>query len=509
MKWRTLLTVSAGLVAAMPLISHAEVRELPPPEVRRAASVSVFFGGPGSGFVRTPNLEVDCSSDCTRAVLHPGGGMITLTAIPRSLSTFAGWGGPLCSGTSPTCDVPFSAGVHRVIAYFRSSFKRVAVGAYHTCALRPAGDAVCWGLNTDGQLGAGVVTRSEPPIPVIGGINAVAIAAGGYHTCALAVGGTVLCWGNNKEGEIGIARNDRNVPNPTVVPGITEAVAITAGAFHTCVVLAGGSAMCWGQNLNGQLGNNSTTPTNAPVAVALGAVGPLANQITAGGFHTCAIVKDSTVACWGMNNDGQLGIGTKSSAELTPGKKVQTDASGCPPSCFKGTKIAASLGVGQIAGSALGGFFTVAVDTNGMDWGWGDGSNYQIGINYQSYTQPVAGEWFKGGGSPYSPAAQPCCIGHIAAGAYHTCISSAVDGVFCRGNNNNYQVDGSPFNPTNDAVTLPSGTVFDVGAGGYHSCAVIWGAVQSVACWGEDRDGQVTGNAGGGNVGQPVVLTVP
>ena len=68
MKWRTLLTVSAGLGAAMPLISHAEVRELPPPEVRRAASVSVFFGGPGSGFVRTPNLEVTrviaASGDC-------------------------------------------------------------------------------------------------------------------------------------------------------------------------------------------------------------------------------------------------------------------------------------------------------------------------------------------------------------------------------------------------------------------------------------------------------------
>jgi alpha-tubulin suppressor-like RCC1 family protein len=531
MKRRTLLAVLAGLVVAMPLVSQAEVRDRPPPPLaperdrpspRARAAVFVFFGGAGSGVVSTPNNENNCGSDCTMSVVVPRGGTITLTATPRSSSLFAGWGGDVCSGTSPICVVTLSQlKPPRVFAYFRPGLTTLAVGAYHTCALRPTGAVVCWGLNTDGQTGStAVTTRSEPPKPAMGITNAVAVAAGGYHTCALIGDGTVQCWGNNKEGEIGIARNDRNVPSPAVVPDITEAVAVTAGAFHTCVVRAGGTAFCWGQNLNGQLGDNSTTSSNAPVAVALGAVGPLANQITAGGFHTCAIVKaDSTVVCWGMNNDGQLGIGHTSVAEPSPGQKVQIDASGCPsggpfnPGCFDGflraTKIAASIGVGQIGGSPLGGFFTVALDSNGQDFGWGDSGAFQIGItssNRWFQTQAVRGAWFT---SFTTPPLHPFGA-QITAGAYHTCMRSPiVDSVFCRGNDNNGQSAPDPFD---DTVPLPAGVVVDVGAGGYHTCAVIIAPfTESLACWGEDRDGQVTGNTNPGtNVHQnPVVVALP
>jgi alpha-tubulin suppressor-like RCC1 family protein len=255
--------------------------------------------------------KVICFSDCTVGDVGSEGQTIMLTAAPDATSVFAGWGGS-CSGTSPTCSVILGAS-NSVIAYFRSKFKTVAAGAYHTCALRPAGDVVCWGRNEEGEIGTGIGTFPSAPLPplsVTGVTNAVAITAGGYHTCALLVGGTVTCWGKNNDGQLG---NPSTFPTsnatPTIVPGITGALAVTAGGAHTCVVLAGGSASCWGLNGDSQLGASSIPPHHSPtpVSVTLGAAAPLTKQIAAGAYHTCAIVTDSTVICWGLNSDGQLG----------------------------------------------------------------------------------------------------------------------------------------------------------------------------------------------------------
>src|SRR5882724_961023 len=165
-----------------------------------AVTVAVFFGGPGGGEVTTPNGEINCTATCSTTAFATGT-TITLTATPTQGEPFAGWGAD-CTGTNRTCVVTLNRNT-RVIAYFRSEFKMVAAGAKHTCALRPTGEVVCWGLNTSGQLGFGAPSNWMPPGAVLGITNAVAIAAGGYHTCALIVGGTVLCWGNNRHGELG------------------------------------------------------------------------------------------------------------------------------------------------------------------------------------------------------------------------------------------------------------------------------------------------------------------
>src|SRR5262249_27209197 len=138
-----------------------EVRRPPPPGPPvLVAPVSVFFGGPGSGNVATLRGEINCSSDCTGVV--PIGRTVTLTATPTVDSLFAGGGGPVCTGTQPRCAVTLARST-QVIAYFRSRFKTVAAGAYHTCVLRPAGDIVCWGKNSDGQLGSNTTNNSQPP----------------------------------------------------------------------------------------------------------------------------------------------------------------------------------------------------------------------------------------------------------------------------------------------------------------------------------------------------------
>ena len=494
------------------------IRDRVPPPVISATTVSIFFGGPGGGTVSTPTKlrVIVCSADCTLGM--PGASKtITLTAQPDGSSVCAGWGGS-CSGTNPTCSLTFGAST-QVIAYFRSAFKTVAAGAYHTCALRPAaGDVFCWGRNTDGQIGTGGgFTNSLTPSAVTGITSAVAIAAGGYHTCALLVGGTISCWGNNDKGQIGSTGSSSSTP--TVVPGITAALAVTTGGYHTCAVLAGGSASCWGRNDDGQLGVSTPFSVSAaPVPVTLTTVGPLSKMIAAGGFHTCAIVAaDSTVFCWGLNGNGQLGIGDLTTT-IPP--KVQVDpgcnsgfAEGCiiTTTFLKATSIAASMGVGPLHWGAapLGGYFTVALDSTGQDWGWGDnhdGEVFPLTVTPLSLStdRPFAMK------DPFLP--NPAVL-KISAGAYHTCMEHFLAGVICRGNNNNGQLGVPSGTPPPTSVPTLAFPV-DVAAGGYHSCAVVADTTRpptgAIACWGENGDGQVTGTpTPGTDVTTPFVLPFP
>jgi alpha-tubulin suppressor-like RCC1 family protein len=438
-----------------------------------------------------------------------------LTATPDATSLFVGWGGPSCSGTSPTCSVTLGVS-NRVVAYFRSSFKAVAAGAYHTCALRPAGDVVCWGRNTDGQIGMGAISSFLPPTPVTGITNAIAVAAGGYFSCALIADGTVRCWGNNDFGQVGNGTwNGSSIP--VAVSGLTDIVAVTAGGYHSCAVQAGGTVFCWGRNNLGQLGNGTNDPSGnadskVPVRVLL--TEPATTKIAAGGYHSCVIVAaDSTVACWGSNSDGQLGIGPSAGVVDTPGAKVQID----PPDCTSGveegcgdkitflmaTTIAASIGVSSLA--PLGGYHTVALDNSGRDWGWGNNDHTQIFPVLYPYPGSFSTRRPWAMKDPFPPSFM---LLKIAAGAYHTCaLGVSTAGVLCRGHNGNGESGPSP--PGIVPMTTLS---VDVAAGGYHTCSVLADtatpAAGAVQCWGENSDGQVTG-VPTGNVAMPVVLPVP
>ena len=97
------------------------------------------------------------------------------------------------------------------------------------------------------------------------------IAAGNRHTCAILDDRSVSCWGSNGDGQLGDGTtNNRNTPNQTASLGAGRtAVAITAGLHHTCAILDDGSVSCWGRNGDGQLGDGTTTDRNTPTTIEI------------------------------------------------------------------------------------------------------------------------------------------------------------------------------------------------------------------------------------------------
>tara|TARA_Y100000590_G_scaffold337462_1_gene384454 strand:+ start:466 stop:2172 length:1707 start_codon:yes stop_codon:yes gene_type:complete len=192
------------------------------------------------------------------------------------------------------------------------SFKSIATGGNHTCALKADGKAYCWGYNRRGQLGDGTGgddthnnDRLSPTL-VAGGHSFESISGGRDHACGLKADGKAYCWGFNQYGQLGDGTNLDHKSVPTLVVGGYSFESISAGGNHTCGVATDGKAYCWGFNSSGQLGELTTTNLSSPNLV----VGWHTWQsISAGGNHTCGVATDGKTYCWGNNEYGQLGNG--------------------------------------------------------------------------------------------------------------------------------------------------------------------------------------------------------
>lgn len=185
----------------------------------------------------------------------------------------------------------------------------IAVSGHHVCAVLEDGTARCWGDNESGQLGdgqGGVGQRSEVPVEVAGVADAAQIAAGQNHTCVLTVNGAIRCWGANESGQLGNGTFD-NSPSPVDVIGLTDAMTISASTSITCSVTQSGTIYCWGMGASGRLGNGAEDDTNVPVEVSN--IGANGLGVDCGPWHTCAFLTDGTARCWGNGNQGQLGNG--------------------------------------------------------------------------------------------------------------------------------------------------------------------------------------------------------
>ena len=234
------------------------------------------------------------------------------------------WGyngdGELGNGTTLPSPIPVTVpGLSGVTA--------ISGSAKHECALLSDGTVRCWGHNSSGQVGDPNTAGSNAlvPVPVAGLTGVVSIAASDFGesgpSCALLSNGTVQCWGANSLGQLGNGTTTGSTA-PVSVSGLSgAAIAVTANGYGACALIANGTVQCWGYNGEGELGIGTTGPdycypngtwpcskTAAAAVSGLSGVTAIASSDGANG-HTCALLSNGTVKCWGFNAYGQLGEG--------------------------------------------------------------------------------------------------------------------------------------------------------------------------------------------------------
>lgn len=356
----------------------------------------------------------------------------------------------------------------------------VASGVYHSCATMTNDTVECWGQNGSGQLGDGTTTNSTTPVTVKGLHGVSALAAGEMFNCALLSNGTVQCWGDNSRGQLGNGTTTSS-NTPVAVSGLSGVTSIAAGTFHVCATLANGTAECWGAGDSGQLGQGSTDDASTPVQVS-GLSGPV-TAISPGEYHTCALLQDTTVSCWGDDEYGQLGDGITLDGppyiSLTPVQvvglsSVQAISDGPYDGCALladgtvqcwGTNEFGILGNGTttdsnvpVAVSGLSSAQAIAVgtyhacaelsDATVKCWGWNGtgGRGYgQLGDGtFTDSSTPVAALYVKG-------------VTSIAASLYNSVALFSDGTVHEWGNNTGGQLGNGGNNPSGYATTVFSG----------------------------------------------------
>ncbi|MCH7488626.1 MAG: hypothetical protein IIB23_03255 [Chloroflexi bacterium] len=339
----------------------------------------------------------------------------------------------------------------------------IVAGGSHTCALSTPGGLTCWGDNISGQLGDGTTTNSLTPVDVVGLTGGVAAAtAGDFHSCALTTAGGLMCWGRNLNGQLGDATTTSRL-TPTPVMGLASGVAaVETGSAHTCALTAAGAAKCWGINTYGRLGNGTSGNTSTTMTDVIG-LGSGVEAIAAGNEQTCVITAEAGVKCWGRNNLGQLGNGGGGSpGDYSP---VPVDVSG--------------LSSGVVA-LAAGGFHTCSLTAAGTVACWGHNGSGQLGLGTT-----------EGQATPMVVPALATGVAAIAAGNNHSCALTTAGGLKCWGRNASGQLgDGTKTDRLTpvDVWGLTSG-VAAVATGDFHTCALM--TAGGIRCWGRNLEGQL------------------
>jgi alpha-tubulin suppressor-like RCC1 family protein len=411
--------------------------------------------------------------------------------------------------------------------------KKIAVGTSHACALLTDGSIRCWGANGSGQLGIDNII----PAGGCGACGALAnvnlvfnnrdVAAGDGRTCSVTTEGKTWCWGNNGSGQLGF-NNTTNIGDglgdsmmlmvsngPINFGAVTSPAprSISAWGSTTCALLDSGEVKCWGLNTDGELGTDSATAIgcgagggcgllSTSTAVNLGTENR-ALKVETSGQHTCALLTNGELTCWGRNSSGELGLNHTQSVGTNSGSLA--------------TLTSVNIGTNKKAldfslprSTDLG--YTCTISTRGGVRCWGDNSTGQLGQNSLITTGDSAGEMdsltdvpdLAGGGSFGYAAGAKVGSGHTCAlnpDGYLICWGKNTVGQSGQENSTTYGAASpaagglAPVSATWFTGNIPlDGRVVKIEAGTQHTCVLTHptsGADPAVRCFGAGSSGQL------------------
>lgn len=403
----------------------------------------------------------------TGLTLDPATGVISGTPTGRGTSNInlrATYGS---SVSSRTYNVTVS-GLALFVAEVSTSLNATNVLG-HNCARTTAGAVMCWGMNSSGQLGNGTLTQSLYPIAVpelTSGVTSISVGYG--HACAVTSGGGVMCWGDNAYGQLGDGTTIAKSTPVAVRTSAADASPLTGvsrvelGREHSCAIMADQTARCWGNGADGRLGYNATTSSSSPVTVMLNSTTTLTgiSDLSAGGRHSCALMSDGRIRCWGNGSDGALGSGTTSTsvASISP---VTTGAT--------------YISAGDIHSCAV---------VSGAAKCWGNNGSGRLGDGTtMNKTTPTAVSGLTSG------------VTAITAGGAHTCAIQSGAG-YCWGRYNEGQTGkggiGFGADLTPQAVSALSSGLAKLSIGSTHTCGIK--TDNRLYCWGANSSGQIGDN---------------
>ena len=432
----------------------------------------------------------------------------------------------------------------------------MASGRNFTCAVA-SGKMKCWGTNSSGQLGYGDTTNRGSAAGAMGdnlafldlgtGRTVASLPTSGTSAsfmCAILDNGAVKCWGDNSAGELGQGTTTSigatsgqmgdSLPAIDLGTGRT-AVAIAMGKLHACAILDDTTVKCWGGGVTsyGQLGYGDTIARGNAAgemgdklpAVSLG-TGRRALTLSLGSYHSCAILDDHSVKCWGFNNDGELGYGD------TTGRGCDTfnygPGAGYSGGCGgMGDSLAAiDLGTGRTAaGLSVSGRHSCVVLDDGGAKCWGTGGA-QLGQGTSTTIGTTSGQM--GDNLPEISLGSGRTAKAIYATGfndYFTCAILDNGGVKCWGSNDKGQLGQGTTTSIGDAAgqmgdNLPIVSLTD-GSGNPLTAVAITAFTHSasdnsaacallsngkIKCWGGNGNGELgndssTGSGCGGGCG--------
>jgi alpha-tubulin suppressor-like RCC1 family protein len=337
------------------------------------------------------------------------------------------------------------------------SFSGMEAGLEASCGLTSDSRAYCWGYNGQGQLGDGTTTDRSTPVAVVGGLHFRQLSAGFGASCGVTTDHRAYCWGDNRFGELGDGTTTSS-PKPVAVGGAHTFSEVRTNFNRTCgLSYPDGRAYCWGFNDEGQLGNG--TRDNLPHSTPIPVQGSLTfNRITTGDRHTCGVTTGHKVYCWGLNTYGQLGDGTDVWRRQTP------------------HLVAGGL---SFAWVDAGGTYTCAITTDHRAFCWGSGNRGQRGDG--SVTARIRTPRAVFGNHLFTK---------VRAGALHACGVTTTNQAWCWGYNADGELGDGSFTDRLTPHLVAGGLALNqVSSGSFHTCARTTAGVGY--CWGRNLNGQL------------------